>query len=116
VGKDCGKSPPLMHDETQGKRGICRLWNGKQKGCKINLTKEATGLRHLRFGTTWWAWSRWRRRVEGGGWKRLDLGGRDVVNIVYYSSVHDGKENHVKDVVKNSIIFSVVLRKKTRIA
>jgi hypothetical protein len=25
VGKDCGKSPPLMHDETQGKRGICRL-------------------------------------------------------------------------------------------
>jgi hypothetical protein len=44
-----------MHDETQGKRGIGRLRNGKQKGCKINLTKEATGLRHLRFGTTWWA-------------------------------------------------------------
>jgi hypothetical protein len=34
------------------------------------------------------------------------------VNIVYYSSVHDGKVNHVKDVVKNSIISSVMMRKR----
>ena len=88
--------PSLVHKQLQFAESIL-----EQRGLRFSIQYRATSEAN---GSVLDQLFRGRRIKEGD---RIPIGA--VVNIVYSSSVHDGKENHVKDVFKNSIISALML-------